>query len=194
VLGSAEPSVQRFIAQELSSGDTFYDIGANVGFFTVIAARRVGPAGRVVAFEPVHSNAALLRRNLAANAFENAEIVEAAVGDRSGSVPFLSRTAVDGKVHPRGDTQVRMVRLDDLDLPAPDLVKIDAEGAEFDVLRGARALIERHRPTIVCELHRTVTAADAARQVEECLPRYRAEVLENFVGEFSRPHVVARPG
>ena len=77
--GTAERPLQAALQRELRPGATFFDIGANVGFVTLIAARLVGPSGRVVAFEPVPENVAAIRENLALNGIDWVEVHETAV-------------------------------------------------------------------------------------------------------------------
>lgn len=88
-LGTTEPAVQAALRQRLRPGDVLYDVGANVGFFTVLAARLVGPGGHVVAFEPLPENVAALRHNLALNHFENVTVVEAALGAAEGTAELI---------------------------------------------------------------------------------------------------------
>ncbi len=82
--GNNEWHVQEALAKYLRPGDVFYDIGANVGFLTVIGARLVGAGGHVIAFEPVPENAAAVRHNCALNGFGNVRIFEMAVADEVG--------------------------------------------------------------------------------------------------------------
>lgn len=165
VLGSSEVPVQAALRQLISPGDVVYDIGANIGFFTLIAARRVGPTGRVVAFEPVAENASSIRRNLAANRFRHVDVYEIAVGDRAGREDMLL-TAWDGggslsheAIRPGEATSTRSVEVSTLDqlvldhgLRPPTLVKIDVEGHEEAVLRGMNEILRKHRPGVLFEV------------------------------------------
>jgi FkbM family methyltransferase len=167
VRGTLEPPVQEALRRLLAPGDVFYDVGANVGFFTILGARLVGPAGRVVAFEPVPACARAVGRNIALNAFHHAEIREEAVGAAGGRAQLLvvgeaswSHLASTGRhADVREEIDVTVVAIDELvqdgTIPAPDVLKIDTEGAELQAIAGMRATIERHRPAIVCELHDT---------------------------------------
>ncbi|MEY2517755.1 MAG: hypothetical protein QOJ89_5113, partial [bacterium] len=87
--GTLEPPVQEALRRLLAPGDVYYDIGANVGFFTLVGARLVGPAGRVVAFEPVPWCARAVAHNIEINGFEHAEIRAEAVGAEDGSARLL---------------------------------------------------------------------------------------------------------
>jgi FkbM family methyltransferase len=167
VRGTLEPPVQEALRRLLAPGAVFYDVGANIGFFTILGARLVGPQGRVVAFEPVPACARAVARNIAINGFENADVREQAVGAAGGRERLLvvgeaswSHLASTGRhADVRDELDVAVVAIDDLvgagAIPPPDVVKIDTEGAELQALAGMRATIERHRPAIVCELHDT---------------------------------------
>lgn len=170
VRGTLEPPVQEALRRLLGPGDVFYDVGANVGFFTLVGARLVGPTGRVVAFEPVPSCARAVRRNIELNDFAHAQVREQAVAGADGSARLLvvgeaswSHLEFTGRhADVRDEIDVPVVALDSLvatgTIPAPDVLKIDTEGAELQALEGARETIARHRPAIVCELHDTNTA------------------------------------
>jgi FkbM family methyltransferase len=130
----------------------FFDVGANWGPFSLLIASRPGFTGQVVAFEPV----ARVREDLAsviaqAGLSSRITLRAEALSDRAG------RGAMRYKLHSAlatiepGAGDVTMARLDDLDLPAPHVLKIDVEGHEAAVLDGAREMIARHRPLIVLE-------------------------------------------
>ena len=148
---------------ETSTG-AVYDVGANCGWFAVRAAR----AGRPVrAFEPVPATAEYAERNLGRIAGADARVVRAAVADAPGSATIhLYSSSGNNSLHERtlpaghplrrtGDIEVSVVRLDDLvgseGFPPPALIKIDVEGAELAVLRGARQTLAHHRPLVVME-------------------------------------------
>jgi FkbM family methyltransferase len=170
VRGTLEPPVQEALRRLLGPGDVFYDVGANVGFFTLVGARLVGPMGRVVAFEPVPWCAHAVARNIELNGFAHAQVREQAVGGADGrerllvvgeaSWSHLESTGRHADV--RDEIDVAVVALDSLvaagAIPPPDVLKIDTEGAELQAIEGARETIARHRPAIVCELHDTNTA------------------------------------
>ncbi len=177
VRGTLEPPVQEALRRLLAPGAVFYDVGANIGFFTILGARLVGPAGRVIAFEPVPACARAVARNIALNDFAHAEIREEAVGARSGSARLLvvgeaswSHLASTGRhADVREEIAVKVVSIDELvaagTIPPPDVLKIDTEGAELQAIEGMRATLEQRRPAIVCELHDT-NAAFCARMDE----------------------------
>jgi FkbM family methyltransferase len=170
VRGTLEPPVQEALRRLLAPGDVFYDVGANVGFFTLLGARLVGPTGVVVAFEPVPWCARAVARNIEMNGFAHARIRAEAVGEADGGARLLvvgeaswSHLESTGRhADVRDEIDVRVVSLDSLvgsgAIAPPDVLKIDTEGAELQVIEGARATIARHRPAIVCELHDTNAA------------------------------------
>ena len=144
-LGNHEPETIGFVMAALRPGDVFLDVGANVGYFTLAASRRVGSAGRVIAFEPVPRNLDYLDRHVALNSLSNVEVVRAAVSDRTGSTRFdLGVDPSMGMVDEKGELEVATVTLDDVLMRAglsPRVVKIDVEGHEPEVLRGAAEML-----------------------------------------------------
>jgi FkbM family methyltransferase len=166
LLGEGEPRVQQALAEHLHPGMTFYDLGANIGFFSLMAARLVGPEGHVFAFEPDPSIFLRLRQNLAKNDFRLAVVEEKAVWCESASVPFacadVTQSADRGLGYVSTDPvessnviHVQSVSLDDycISHPAPDFIKCDVEGAEYEVFQGAARTLRQWHPTIVCEMH-----------------------------------------
>jgi FkbM family methyltransferase len=202
-LGTTEPGVQQALAELLEPGMTFYDVGANMGFFSLIAWRRVGPHGRVRSFEPLPESARTLRHNVALNRAENVEVVEAAVGARPGRAQ-LAVTAESVQAHlaeietdtpTLGFVEVGVTSVDAevaAGRPSPDIVKIDVEGAELAVLEGMRKTFERHPPTVICELHGT--NAEVCGLFEQL--DYRLDTLEGVADVRSYDgalHLVAKP-
>lgn len=161
VSGRAEGAVQEALRTLVRPGAVLFDVGANVGFFTVLGARLVGPSGTVVAFEPHPENVARLRRNVDLNAAANVVVVAAAVSDAGGERLLDARhtaTAhlVGGGAGP-GSVRVEAISLDEFVAQRPDLapavVKIDVEGHEAEVVRGMRATLGRAGPVLICEVH-----------------------------------------
>ena len=152
-----EPAAAKLIEHVLVSGSSFIDVGANVGYYTAMAAQRVGAEGAVVAVEPLPSALSLLRVN--ASRFTNVTIHAVAAGEHARIVNFYpnelgDRSSLLPDAGPTlGAIRVPMRPLDDLtmSLEHVDLVKIDVEGAELDVMRGARQLIARCQPVIYWE-------------------------------------------
>lgn len=163
-LGTYEVPIQNIFAQHLKEGDVFYDIGANVGFFSVIAAKLVGNTGKVYAFEPGKENAASIRHNAELNKFEQIEVIEKAVSVTSGTGQLLlaqysgGHALATADVPPdlAGEVTVDLVSIDELiarqQIAPPNFVKVDVEGAELDVLKGMKETIKTHQPTIIYEV------------------------------------------
>lgn len=164
-LGSNEPPVQEAIESNLSPGDVFYDIGTNVGFFTVIAARKVGCSGHIYSFEPLPENVKAIRHNIKINGFENATVFPKAVAEKTGTGELLVADYSGGSalstanVPPpdmTGTMEVEIVAIDDLveagTIQPPSLVKIDVEGAELGVFKGMVKTLEKHRPKVIYEI------------------------------------------
>jgi len=136
-----EPNLTAFIEARLSEGDVFVDVGANVGWFSLLAAQLVGPQGRVVAIEPSPLIARELKRNLEANHFDNIRIVNAAAYSRRGGVRIVhgpQESLVTTRVVQGGDTPCDTLQelVGAEDLSKVRIVKIDVEGAECDVIEG----------------------------------------------------------
>lgn len=163
-LGTNEQPVQEELAKQLKPGDIFYDIGANVGFFSVISARLVGPTGQVYAFEPVPENVRLLAHNVALNQFTQVSVLPKAVSSSCGRGELLLSThpggsalvAGDVPVDLKGSMMVELVSIDDLvfeqNFKPPSVIKIDVEGAEAAVLKGLERTMKKYRPTILYEI------------------------------------------
>lgn len=158
-LGFWELDNQRWFAARLRKGDVIYDVGAHVGLYALIAGDRVGPEGHVYAIEPLPGNVHFLRRHLELNHVNSCTVVEAAVCSASGWTRF-DPTSLNtaGHLSESGPLLVRTVSLDDFyfqgqHIRIPTIIKIDAEGAEIEVLRGATRLIAEFSPQIYLSTH-----------------------------------------
>lgn len=148
------------IRRRLAPGGVFVDIGSSEGDFALIAARIVGPTGRVHAFEPEPGNIATIKENVALNRFDNVTVHGVALSDQDGEAE-LHRSTVSGwhsllpglEHRERDVVRVPVARLDGLDLGRIAMMKIDVEGAEMAVLEGARETIARDRPVILLDTH-----------------------------------------
>jgi FkbM family methyltransferase len=158
-LGSYEMNKRLAFEREIFPGAVVYDIGANVGYFSLLAAVLVGQEGRVFAFEPLPRNLDFLRRHVALNGLEDVvQILPVAVSENSGEAAFdLGASSAMGHLAERGEITVEMAALDDLvksgELPPPDFMKVDVEGAEYAALKGAQYLLERYRPVLFLDTH-----------------------------------------
>jgi FkbM family methyltransferase len=170
-LGYWELENQRLFASHLHRGDVVYDVGAHVGLYTLLSSARVGESGHVYAFEPLQRNLVYLRRHIELNYLSNCTVVEVAVSDASGSRQF-EPTVHDSAGHfsEAGQLVVRTLALDDFHWAdkrrrPPNAMKINAEGAELDVLRGARKVIAEFSPWIFLSTH----SEELTRQCSEWL-------------------------
>jgi FkbM family methyltransferase len=165
--GAWQPDVWNFLAPTLPKGGVFLDVGAHIGYFSLKAALKVGDSGRVVAFEPNPAMIRLLRQNLAASKIGNVNVQEIACTDReqmitlyasstiSTAVSSLAQENVKSETSPHAVT-VRGRPIDEvvreLGLTRMDAIKIDVEGAEVSVLRGARETLKRFAPKVILEV------------------------------------------
>lgn len=193
--GDYEQPVQQALASLARQGDVCYDIGANLGFFSILLGRLVGPTGIVHAFEPVPANAAVIERNTRLNEFNNVRVMRVALTRSDGEAELLLAQHVGGAVladagappDPAGRLAVATAAVDSLlargELAPPRLVKIDVEGAEMDVLLGMERTLREHAPIIVLELD-AATLTECESKVSLCRGfleslGYRTEPLPN---------------
>jgi FkbM family methyltransferase len=149
-LGTYEPARQGLFSKLVKPNGVVYDIGAHVGFYSLLASRT---AGSVFAFEPFPRNLEYLRKHVELNDVSNITIIDAAVSDNDGNVTFSTDSNSYGNHLSEHGMTVRCVSLDSLDLPPPELIKCDVEGAEFLVLSGAHNLLIKHHPILIVDLH-----------------------------------------
>jgi len=156
-----EGDVEEFIKSHLKEGSVFVDLGANVGYYTLIASRLVGSRGRVYAVEPVPSTAAILRLNVILNKLDNVIIIEKAAWFTKEKVNLRipgSDYGYASVVRGYGKSMlVEACPLDELlqDVDHIDILKIDVEGAEYEVLKGAKNTLHKTK-CIVLELTRNI--------------------------------------
>jgi FkbM family methyltransferase len=174
----APPLEEAFLERLQLAGKTVYDVGGYEGVFSLFFARSVGPAGRLVTFEPNPYNYAKIVANVALNGFTNVDVRQIALGAAPGSATLVFPADETARGSLVGDIQAQIrqeknvvavqVQIDSLDqqiasgVPAPDFVKIDVEGLELDVLRGMAGVIARRRPALYIEIH----GADMQKKLE----------------------------
>jgi FkbM family methyltransferase len=166
--GSYEIKVQQVLQESLKSDSVFYDVGANIGFYSLLAARH---GAQVFAFEPDVRNAESLERHARLNSLgAKIEVIRAAVFSTSGFVTLEPADSARGHGNAHVGTnvensnptvQVPCTTLDDFarEHIAPDTIKIDVEGAESNVLKGAEKIFTNYRPLLICEVHDTVNSS-----------------------------------
>lgn len=168
--GSYEPSVQRVASQFFKPSKTVYDVGGGIGFYSLAAARL---GARVFTFEPDPKNFDCIERHARANNLDGRfNLMRLAAFSRTGALLMESSARRHGHGHAhakeiwdsglRESFEVRCTTLDDFarEHPTPDLIKIDVEGCEAEVVKGAEWLMREVRPTILCEVHNDELAAD----------------------------------
>jgi FkbM family methyltransferase len=161
-LGSYELEKQVALKTVVEPGMVVYDVGANVGFYSLFFSRLVGPRGKVFAFEPAFQALNYLVRHISMNGLENVQILQAALGEEQGLTGFtINKQSENHVVDERAALLVPVTKLDDTGFPPPHLIKMDIEGSEAAALRGARQLLIHHSPTLFIALH-------GEQQAEEC--------------------------
>ena len=188
-MGAFEPSELRATFRLSKPGTYAFDVGANVGLFTVVMSRAVGLSGRVVAVEPVADTAQQLRQNLERNQCTNVDVIEGAAAAASGDIS-LSLTD-DPALHSAGGQLIaghpviqvinaKAYTLDELWIaagrPGVSLVKVDVEGAEQQVLLGAAQMLGSCRPSLIVE----VNDPNEVTRVAALLPGYQMEHARGF--------------
>jgi len=162
--GQYEPIETEIMRRYLKSGTTMIDIGANIGHYAMVAAQAVGSDGRVVAFEPEPENFAALEANLALNGLMQARAENLALGSSEGELTLYRDDAnrgghslAQGNVQRAGQgTRVRVATLDayaatHLTGRRVGFIKMDVQGAEAQVIAGARAMLARDKPVLLME-------------------------------------------
>jgi FkbM family methyltransferase len=204
-VGHFEIEIQNALKRELKAGDVVYDVGANAGFFTLIAARLVGPGGKVVAFDPAPENCDCIHQQVALNGIDPyCTAVAKAVGGAAGTATFSFAASGSPMGHLGGaqdgerSVQVEVTTLDDAveAYGRPTFIKLDVEGAEGEVMAGARRLLNAGaaRPTWLIELHSHQCEADVKRQLAAAGYRFFDIDARPVADGATLPHhVIARP-
>jgi FkbM family methyltransferase len=189
--GPFEDTECRVLCGLVRHGSTAIDVGANVGVMAIPLARAVGPAGAVVAIEPLAENVRRLEANAALNALTNIVVRQVAAGEHeeridlqvAADAAYGSTRSISPGMAQVGVVSVESLPLDkiwaDLGSPEVSVVKIDVEGAEAGVIRGASALLERDRPVLMLEAN---TASDLAELTSLLRPyRYSEQPMDGFM-------------
>lgn len=208
--GEYELPVQQAIVSLVRSGDVCYDIGANIGFFSLLLGRLVGASGMVYAFEPVPRNASTVERNALLNGMENISVLRLALSRDDGTAELLLAHHAGGAVLKSagtppdlaGSLMVQTASVDSLveqqRIKLPDVVKIDVEGAEMDVLHGMQEVLRKWGPTVILELD-DESAAGCEAKVSLCQAflhkfGYQTDLIPNAYpdGKWFVRHFIAR--
>lgn len=166
-LGTYEPELQAALREFLRPGSTVYDVGANIGYITLMMAHNVGADGHVYAIEALPANVERIQKNVALNNLNNVSVIPAAVIDQNGPVTFYVHESVGmgkaaGSIGRREEQYKAEITVAGMSLdsfvyeqrhPLPDAVKMDIEGGEVLALPGMIRLLREAHPTLFLELH-----------------------------------------
>jgi FkbM family methyltransferase len=173
VFGTHEPMIMRTMQEVVQPGWTVVDIGAHIGYSTLLLAKCVGPKGKVIAFEPLTQNFKMLEENIRLNQHTNVFAENLALMERPGQIElrsatpgaltWVASTATDAAAAVESQ-RVNAVTFDGYagrnGIARVDFVKMDVEGAETDVLSGMTGILERDRPVLLIEIHQYARYGD----------------------------------
>ncbi|NYZ78920.1 FkbM family methyltransferase [Candidatus Micrarchaeota archaeon] len=154
IFGTHEKTETEFAKKQIKKGDVVLDIGANIGYYTLIFARAVGNKGKVFAFEPDPENFALLEKNVKINRYANVVLVKKAVSSKTGKLKLYAdkNNKTDGRIYDSHDNRssidIDAVRLDDYFANYKgnvDFIKLDIQGAEWAAVTGMARLLKRNK-------------------------------------------------
>ena len=180
VSGTYEPNTLVVLRNHLAPGDVFIDVGAHIGVVSLAAAKWVGAGGRVVSFEPSSREHRRLAANVERSRFANVATERLAVGDRSGTATLKVADDENSGLNTLGEAfayagvpeerteSVGVVTLDEYAacLPSIAAIKVDAEGAEARILRGASKILAASRPLVVLEVNHAALVANGSSPAE----------------------------
>lgn len=201
-----ERRVLEVLVAFLHPGDVVYDVGGNVGLFSAVLAKKIGPSGLLIAFEPQRQNFSHLQENLKLNGLTNFRCYRNALGDRSGQATLYASKVIGNSSliqqgHPSGAGEtVEVITGDEFvraeRAPLPRVVKIDVEGFEFAVLQGLRATLAQPSCELVCcEVHPSLLPKGIAPGVvESLLKELGFKMIESFPRWDGTFHITAYKG
>ncbi|HOE18430.1 MAG TPA: FkbM family methyltransferase [Syntrophorhabdaceae bacterium] len=177
-----EPEQTSVFVNTLKNGMVFFDIGANVGYYTILGARLVGAQGKVFAFEPAIRNLAYLYRHIVLNKAKNVTILSVACSDRMSLKFFTAgKNFAEGHIVEKDDTSgaqpIPAISVDEVVRKTgccPDVIKIDVEGVELSVLKGARDVLYKARPKLFLSTHSDTHQKTCIEYLKECGYTYEA--------------------
>ncbi len=190
VVPRREEDVHDVILDQLTEGDTFVDLGANIGYYTILAAKQVGTSGRVLAVEPLGDNFGILSKNIELNTLSNVQIFRAACWERPSKLRIWLRPGFYGLASlKRGDEstheEVDATTLDSLcsQLRTIKFLKIDVEGAELEVLKGGGETLKKTNYVVF----------EASKNRSECRELLKSASFEVTEMQF-KPYMLAWKG
>ena len=181
--GTYEAGTLDFIKQNLKPGQTFIDVGSNIGWHALVAAKTIGSNGKLWCFEPSPKMFAILETNMEVNGFGNASCFQCGIGKKKEEVSFYLNDDVNKgessaliQMEDAEEITIKVLPLDDIAEQqniVPDMIKIDVEGMEELVLIGAKKTIEKHRPILILEC---ASEIDEEKQYRKILIDYLMEM------------------
>jgi FkbM family methyltransferase len=172
--GGYEAPVERILLSNLRPGTVFYDVGAHIGVFSLIAARNLGAQGSVFVFEPDPSNVRRITEHASRNQLDSMRIIPKAVYSTVGRLRFqranFQSSMNRGVLLEDAAAEISTIEVETITLDAiarehalPSLIKIDVEGSEAAVLQGSEEIFRSAKPLIVCEIHHEQASSDVKR-------------------------------
>ena len=201
--GDYEAPVERILLSNLRPGTVFYDVGAHIGVFSLIAARNLGGHGSVFVFEPDPSNARRIKEHASRNQLDAIRIIPKAVCSTVGRLRFQRASfqssmnrgvlAADDSAVGESTIEVEATTLDAVgeEYALPSLIKIDVEGSEAAVLRGGEGIFRSAKPLLVCEIHHEQASSDVTGWLRargymfhwlESSPKFPRHLFAKYVG------------
>jgi FkbM family methyltransferase len=170
-LGTYELDKQILFSKYIKPGMTVFDVGANVGLYSLLASVFIGGNGKVFSFEPLPENIFYLKKHIEINKLKNVKVIEKAVSDKVSTVRFNfgdNRSA--GYISNDGEIEVETTSLGEFikeGNPIPDLIKMDIEGAEYEALVGAKEILKTKKPVIFIATHSAELRAKCLKLIAE---------------------------
>jgi len=196
-----EPLNTKLLAQNLKKGMVCFDIGANIGYYTLLESKIVGEEGKVIAIEPSPVNFTQLQKNIQNEKANNVELYQMAGGDQNGTIKFLldphsnlSRIILNEDSKPEGeivDVPVKKLDsfLDEFSIKKLDFIRMDVEGYEFNILEGMRNSIKKFRPMIQMEVHTNILGNKKTQNLLEWLMSEKYEIIYYITRQLDCPTV-----
>ena len=205
-IGKAEGEkklLEKFLL-EINTGDVVYDVGAHLGLYTIFLAKKVGPSGRVIAFEPDKDMVSHLEKSIKANDVSNVLVVKKALGEMNGVGNLYEGETIGNtslvKTYEKviNQEEVEIISGDDFalenNLPIPKFAKIDIEGYEFSALKGlAKTLSHPDCKILCCEVHPGILPAGITEDaIVELIKSFGFLNIDTRERELNSYHVIAR--
>ncbi len=195
--GEYEPLETAHLTKTIKKGDTVFDIGANIGIYTILASKLVGPRGKVYAFEPDPENYRLLIKNIKLNKLENVVAVKSALGDKTGRVRFYQDISNPGEsslaeLYRANRYMVSITTLDKFcstnHIKRIQIIKMDVEGGEIDILNGGKKVLEKMKNITIYSECNPEGLLKFARNTDDFITAFRTTgfKITSFIDEQRR--------